>query len=569
MNPTLANSAWLAGCLPAFAHFQRATKHVAGTQESILRRILHANAATEFGRAHGFASIRSARDYQQRVPLCDYDDCAPQVNRIAAGAQNVLTSDPVRLFEPTSGSSRAEKWIPYNRSLEREFQAGICAWIADLFVHDSSLLSGQAYWSVSPALAPNRKTSAGIPIGFEEDASYLGGWQKRFVNSVMAVPSAVRGIGDMAAFRYVTLLFLLRSRNLRLISVWNPSFLSLLVAPLQEQGDALAHDLQHGTITTNSTIPGALRSALQPDPRRAGELRSALRSGTPAEIHARLWPALRLLSCWTDANSSAPAQHLASLFPQARIQGKGLIATEGFVSFPLHGHEGSALAICSHFLEFLPADAAGSCGPEHPQMAHQLEEGRSFAVVLTTGGGLYRYQLHDLIEVVGRVHDCPLIRFLGRQNYVSDWFGEKLNEAHVARILRGVFDSLALSPAFAMIACEINHPEPGYVLYVESSAAEETLRRVAARIEMRLQENFHYRYARQLGQLSPLRVFRATGAAEAYLNAKNRGGQRSGAIKLLALDARGDWSRVFRGEYQPQVVSAANAVRPLGKSCAR
>jgi len=559
MNPSLANSVWLAGCLPAHVQFQRATKRVAATQEAILRRILRANAGTEFGRAHDFPSMRSTCDYQQRVQLCDYDDYAVMIQRIAAGEQNVLTSDPVCLFEPTSGSSSAEKWISYNRSLQYEFQAGIRAWIADLFRHDPSLMCGQAFWSVSPALSHERKTSAGIPIGFDEDAAYLGGWQKHFVNSVMAVPSAVRGIADMATFRYVTLLFLIRSRSLKLVSIWNPAFFSLLLAPIREYGEALAHDLEHGTITTNTAIPGILRCALQPEPGRAKELRSTLRLCTAAEMHAQLWPALKLLSCWTDANSAIPAQHLASLIPQAKIQGKGLIATEGFVSFPLHGYEGSALAICSHFLEFLPTDAAGSCDSKYPQLAHQLEGGQRYTVVLTTGGGLYRYQLHDLIVVVGRFHECPLIRFLGRESYISDWFGEKLNEAHVAGILRDVFDSLGLSPEFAMIACEPNPPEPGYVFYVESSATDETLHRAAAGVEAGLLENYHYRYARQLRQLSPLRVFRTNGAVESYLNVKNKRGQRTGAIKQLALDARGDWSSIFRGEFLGETVSAANS----------
>ncbi len=556
MKAGLANSAWLAGCLPALAQFMRATKRVAAAQESILHRILRANAGTEFGRAHDFASVQSANDYQRRVPLCDYDHCASQVQHMAAGAQNVLTSDPVRLFEPTSGSSSAEKWIPYTRSLQREFQAGIRAWIADLFNHDLSLLSGQAYWSVSPARALDHKTSAGIPIGFEEDASYLGCWEKQFVDSVMAVPPAVRRITDMDTFRYVTLLFLIRSRNLKLISVWNPSFLSLLVWPLQEYGESLAHDLESGTITTKAEIPNVLKSVQQSDPRRANELRFALRARTPAEMHERIWPRLKLLSCWTDANSAAPAQNLASLFPQARIQGKGLIATEGFVSFPLYRHEGSALAICSHFLEFLPAAAAGGCDADHPQLAHQLELGQTYTVVLTTGGGLYRYQLHDLIEVVGRLNDCPLIRFLGREGYISDWFGEKLNEAHVAGILRDVFGSLALLPTFAMIACDARHPEPGYVLYIDCAAKDDSLRQAAACIEARLQENFHYCYARKLGQLAPLRVFRAVRATESYLSVKNRDGQRFGAIKPLALEAQGDWSRIFRGENRPEGISA-------------
>jgi hypothetical protein len=559
MNPAIPNSLWLAGCVPALARFHRAIKRVAETQEGILRAILSANSGTEFGRAHGFGSIRSSREYQRRVPLRNYEDCAAEITRMGAGERNVLTSDAVQLFEPTSGSSSSEKWIPYTRALQREFQAGINAWIADLFFHDPALLPGQAYWSVSPVAADERTTAGGIPIGFDEDAGYLGGWQQRVVGALMAVPSAVRAISDMETFRYVTLLFLVRCRKLKLISVWNPTFLSLLVAPLRECGDLLVHDLERGTITTRIAIPQSLVKAFGPDPRRARELRAALGAGSPAAAHSQLWPALRLLSCWTDATSFAAAQNLAALFPQARMQGKGLLATEGFISFPLQAHQGSALAICSHFLEFLPVHEAGNCDAEHPRFAHELENGQKYSVVLTTGGGLYRYQLQDLIEVVGRVNHCPLIRFLGRQNYVSDWFGEKLNEAHVSGILRGVFSELNLSPAFAMLACDSDPPAPGYVLYVECSATESVLHRAAASIEERLRENFHYNYARQLGQLGSLRVFRANGAAETFVEAKRRLGQRAGAIKQMALDPRSGWSQVFHGEFLSEVAREAVA----------
>jgi hypothetical protein len=405
--------------------------------------------------------------------------------------------------------------------------------------------------------AGERKSAAGIPIGFDQDAAYLGGWRQRLIGSLMAVPSAVRTISDLETFRYVTLLFLIRSRKLKLVSIWNPTFLSLLVAPLQEWGDLLAHDLERGTITTRIAVPPSLLRAFGSHPLRSGELRAALRAGSPAAMHTQLWPALRLLSCWTDANSFGAAQDLARLFPQARMQGKGLLATEGFVSFPLHGHEGAALAICSHFLEFLPVDATGVCDTDHPRLAHQLECGEKCSVVLTTGGGLYRYRLQDLIEVVGKVNGCPLIRFLGRQNYVSDWFGEKLNEVRVSGILRDVFRALDLSPAFAMLACDIDPPAPGYVLYIECSAPENVLKPAAASIDEQLRENFHYNYARQLGQLAALRVFRARGAAETFLEAKRQSVQRVGAIKQLALDQQSGWSRVFRGEFLSEVAREA------------
>src|SRR5207248_7636752 len=133
-----------------------------------------------------------------------------------------------------------------------------------------------------------RKTAGGIPIGFEEDADYVGAWQKGLVNSLMAVPSEVRKIRDVDAFRYVTLLFLLRNRNLRLISVWNPAFLTMLLAPLQNCADTLIADLKLGTISVQSEIPQILRHKFVADPWRAEEVRSALKTADRAAIHQQL-----------------------------------------------------------------------------------------------------------------------------------------------------------------------------------------------------------------------------------------------------------------------------------------
>jgi GH3 auxin-responsive promoter len=547
MNPFPANSLWLAGCLPSWAAFHRATRRVAETQAALLERILHSNAGTEFGLANGFSSIRSAGEYQKRVPLLDYEAYAASIERMAAGEQRILCEAPTVLFEPTGGSSGAQKLIPYNRPLQSQFQAGISAWIADLYLNHPGLLHGRAYWSVSPALQTSDRTAAGIPVGFDEDASYLGAWQSRFVRSLMAVPSEVRRIADIDAFRYVTLLFLIRARDLKLISVWNPTFLTLLIANLSEWGERLAFDLEHGICSAAMDFPQSLRSLLKPAPRRAAELRSALRAGPPPAVHARLWPALSLISCWKDANAAGPSLELASLFPQAILQGKGLLATEGFVSFPLARREGSVLAIRSHFFEFLPSDGTGACDSAHAELAHRLEKGQKYSVVITTGGGLYRYQLHDLVEVVDAIGDCPLIRFIGRRAFVSDWFGEKLNEAHVAAIFGDVFRRLDPAPSFSMLACDTGTAAPCYVLYTESSAPRATLLRVAASIEERLRENYHYAYARSLGQLAPLRVFRVRNAAATYLRAKSLSGRRAGDVKLMALDSGGGWSQVFSG----------------------
>jgi hypothetical protein len=543
--PALANSLWLSACLPEYWRFRRAVLRVADEQTNVLRGIIAANAGAEFGRMHGFRSIDSVEDYQKQVPVRDYDGHEEWITRTANREKDILTSEPVRLFEPTSGSTAASKLIPYTATLQQQFRCAIHAWIADLFLHSASLLNGCAYWSVSPAATTTGCTEGGIPIGFDDDAAYLGGWQQRLVESVMAVPSVLSRCSDLDTFRYLTLLLLVRCRNLKLVSIWNPTFLSVLVDCLPQWGDEIAHDIEHGTISRQSDI-GLHLPQPRRDPQRARELRSALRNKTAAERHAQLWPDLRLISCWTDANAASPARVLQSKFPQSHMQGKGLLATEGVVSFPLYRRPGGALAVRSHFFEFLPLEPSGETGP--PRLAHELEDGQQYAVVITTGGGLYRYKLGDLIEVVGNFHQCPLIRFVGRQQHISDWFGEKLNEAHVATVLHEAFDECGISPFFAMLACD-TRPAAGYVLYIEAEAPDEVLDCAARSIDEALCSNFHYSYARRVGQLAPLAVFRATNAAASYLANAIQRGQRAGDVKPVALDPRDIWSKIFPGHF--------------------
>jgi GH3 auxin-responsive promoter len=525
---TAANGIWLAGCLREAARFRRAARDVRREQERLLRELLRTNQDTEFGRRHGFDRIASVRDYQARVPVRSYDDYETDISRIAAGHHGVLTSERVRLLEPTSGSASATKLIPYTRSLQRQFQRGINAWIADLFVRNPGLMRGQAYWSVSPVMRPQTRTVGGLPIGFDDDAAYVGGWRRVLVDAVMAAPASLRRTHDIEAFQYRTLLSLVRSDSLRLISIWNPAFLSVILDRMPARAESFLRDLR-----------GA--------PHRARVVRAALDAPTVSERHARLWPRLRLISCWADANAAGPAAQLAQWFPQARVQPKGLIATEGFVSLPLIGHEGAALSIRSHFFEFAPIDSTGGADERSPLMAHELESGRRYTVIMSTGGGLYRYRLNDVVEVIGHMEECPLLRFAGKHEYVSDWFGEKLHEVHVAAVLREAATQGV--PAFAILACDRELSPAAYVAYVESTADDATLSAMAETIEGGLRRNFHYDYARLLGQLGPVRIFRAEEAARSYLTHAVAAGQRAGDVKPLALDRRDGWSRRFRGSF--------------------
>jgi hypothetical protein len=206
------------------------------------------------------------------------------------------------------------------------------------------------------------------------------------------------------------------------------------------------------------------------------------------------------------------------------------------------------LAVRSHFLEFLPVGSDDEPDATRPQLAHELEPGQRYSVVLTTGGGLYRYHLGDFLEVAGREQQCPLVRFIGRRQ-IADWCGEKLHEAHVARVLAAASAAQRVAPSFAMLACDANGAVPNYVLYLEAAVPEDQLCEIGASVESGLQENFHYRYARRLGQLGHLRVFAARNAEASYLSACIERGQRAGNAKSVALDPHDGWTAKFEGRF--------------------
>ncbi len=542
MKAALINALWHAASLPEAWRFHQATARVVETQTRLLNAYLIANQNTAYGRRYQFESIRSVNNYQRHVPLTTYDDYSDLIDCIARGQPNILTAQPVQMFEPSSGSTAASKLIPYPATLKAEFQRGLAPWIADLYSHYPQLRGGPAYWSVTPLAEGRRTTSSGLPIGFEEDSAYLGPLGA-LIESALAVPNAVKHIGVINAFRYTTLLFLLRQSNLRLISIWNPTYLTLLIKFLPEWWNDLLTDIAAGTLSPPQPLDPVVRRRLQPaltpDPTRARIL-----AALSPDDYSAIWPHLSLISCWADGPAAGYARTLQQSFPNITLQPKGLLATEAFVSFPLVGQEGSMLAITSHFFEFLPTETFQRNISTNALLAHQLEKGQTYAVVVTTGGGFCRYQLQDIIEVVEFVGQAPCIRFVGKQDHVSDWFGEKLSEPFVAGALAKLFSRHQLSPTFAMLAPD-DERDFCYTLYLELPP-DQHHNNLHCDLDAALSANFHYAYCRQLGQLVEPRLVLVVNGAEAYLQGCQSRGQKLGNIKPAALQKTTGWSQWFQ-----------------------
>jgi hypothetical protein len=300
-------------------------------------------------------------------------------------------------------------------------------------------------------------------------------------------------------------------------------------------------DLAAGTITPPDTLDPALAQTLQTRLRPSSRRADVLAAVRPND-YSLIWPHLRLLSCWADGPSAPYAAQLAEQFPSVIVQGKGLLATEAFVTLPLMGRAGGALAVTAHFFEFLAADGA-------VQIAHQLQRGETYAVIVTTGGGLYRYRLHDLVEVVDFVGQTPCLRFVGKTDQISDYFGEKLNEQFVATVLANMLKTHQIYPQFLLLAPDDSQGTIRYTLYLETTRGQLPSPTLHHDLEAALCANFHYAYCRNLGQLASAQVVLVKNGYDAYLRACQHRGQKLGNIKPRVLDKHLDWQLWFE---QPQ-----------------
>lgn len=551
------NSAWMWTCYREARAFRRAAHAVAQTQETVLRNLLAANRDTTFGKHHGFGSIASPRDYQRRLPLSTYDSYASFIREIADGKNNVLTSGRVELLEPTSGTTAGEKLVPYTASLRAEFQRAIAAWVADVMGHCPAVRRGRAYWSISPPINRPRRTEGGVPIGFESDAAYLGRWQQRLVRQLLVMPPAVTSLTAVESFRYCTLFHLVVADDLALVSIWSPTFLTVLLSSLEAWGDRICDDLRRGRLSlpagTDAGSAAEVRLGPRQRSRRAEELRDIYRHG--GLLHEKLrqiWPQLALISCWADATAASYLPALQALFPTVTVQPKGLLSTEACVSFPLWGRPGAALALRSHFFEFREWHGQPMQDSSGTRLAHELQAGCRYEVIVTTGGGLYRYQLRDLVEVTGFENRCPLLRLIGRADRVSDLVGEKLGEPHVQVVLDRVFAVHRLAPRFAMVV-PVAEDMPRYRLYLQGSVEQLKTKRldIARETEEGLRSNPYYRQAVQLGQLRPLEVQIMDADFEqvwqVYERVCTTQGSKLGQIKPTVLDSWPGWGHEFSG----------------------
>ena len=84
-------------------------------QDTILRQLTKTGRNTEYGKEHGLLNVNSYEEFRQAIPICDYEQMRPYIQKIKEGKHNVLWKGRPIYFAKTSGTTSGIKYIPITK----------------------------------------------------------------------------------------------------------------------------------------------------------------------------------------------------------------------------------------------------------------------------------------------------------------------------------------------------------------------------------------------------------------------------------------------------------------------
>lgn len=437
-------------------------------QEAKLFKLLQKNTDSQFGRDHNFSSIKSVADYQRAVPIRDYEDFRPYIEKATAGQKKILTVEDPLMFATTSGTTAQPKYIPITPGYMEEFRLASVASGYHIYRSFPNVEQGVALSVVSPAVEGH--TEAGIPYGaisgqlFQKEPY----WVKKYISPI---PYQVFLIRDYE-IRYYTLLRLALVLPISCFYTLNPSTISLLLRRLKHYAPALIEDVRKGTISPPGELSAvaydAVSKFLRADPKRADFLNNLLSEGQ--FVAHKIWPSLELVTCWTKAAAAFYLADFPEQFGNIPVCDITYGASEGRGTVFM-GPGKQMLALQSHFFEFVPEAEMGSANPTI-LLADQLEVGQHYFILFSTSGGLYRYNINDVVVVTGFYSRTPMLEFQYKGGNISSFTGEKITELQVTASVVRAAKKVGRNLRFFTVIPQFR-PEPHYEVWIEPDSGHE------------------------------------------------------------------------------------------------
>jgi hypothetical protein len=498
---------------PAAARFEAATRDPAAVQQRKLLDIVRSNRDTAYGREHGFASVRDLASYQAAVPVAGYEDLRPYVDRAARGEKRVLTAEDPVMFAQTSGTTGNPKLIPVTEACRgREHAEQMRVWLYHAQRAHPRIFRGGILSLVSPAVTG--RTPAGIPYGSTSGMMYRD--MNPLVRRAYVVPYEVFEMEDYDATYYAAMRLGLAA-DVTLLATANPSTVQKLVETADAQAERLIRDLHDGALCRELSVESRARAVIErrlaPDRERAKRLDGARRRRGGKLLPADYWPDLALIACWKGGTVGATVERFPEWFdPDGRgmppIRDWGYLSSEARGSIPLSDEgAGGVLTVTTNVFEFVPADDVEQRPDDHRTWSflgvEAVEVGKLYYVFLTTPSGLYRYDINDVIEVVGTYNRTPVICFRRKGRGMTSMTGEKLSENQVIDAMTKAAKALDLTVGHFRAEPDVDNTRYVFKVELEKPFPEDQVEALLERIDEALCEsNVEYKSKRASGRLN-------------------------------------------------------------------
>ena len=531
--------------------FEAAAADPAGAQREALARLVGAHGQAGYLRRHGVAGADVAR-FRTSLPVVDYDGLRPFIAPIVEGgwpAVGELTvGERVEMFLKTSGTTGPAKLLPVTASYVAEADAGRRIWVERMLADDDRNGDGIHLAIISPM--HESRSPGGIPVGSNTGRIFMS--QPSLVRAFAPVPYPVFSLPEFDLRYYLILRFAAGRHDVGTLTTANPSTVLLLCRKLMQEGESIADDIEagrscsgdraarlaaasFGEFVERGEAEAAMRRWSKPDRKRAGAVRRALAEGAEGVL-ARLWPKLTTVNCWLGGHAPFYIRQLEPYLAKGAgrlpLRDPGFSASEGFFGVPMGAETAEGvLHVRGAFMEFVPEGET----PERTLLAHELEVGGRYELIVSTGGGLWRYAMRDVVEVTGHYRATPLVRFLHKAGNILSITGEKVTESHAVAAATRLSERFAIENACAAIA--LTDP-PRYVVAVEpatdapldAGAMAEFWDGAMAAV------NVEYAEKRASGRLGPAEVrLTAPGAFVRWREQRVRAGAPDGQVKLPPL----------------------------------
>lgn len=440
------------------------TTHAGAVQRRVLREILARNSRTDYLR--GFLGVdadadadaeRGAAFFRERVPVVEYEDVKPYIERIANGApSSLICAAPITELLTSSGTSGGQpKLMPATEEeLDRKtFMYSLLVPLMNAHVPGLDQGRGMYLLFVKPEITtPSGLVARPVLTSYYKSRHFRNRPDSPYTRYTS--PDEAILCPDSQQSMYAQLLCGLSRRGevLRAGAVFASAFLRAIKF-LEAHWRALCADIRAGQSASRvhdpACLEGVSKVVAMPDPALADAIEAECSGSSWRGIVRRLWPRCKYIDVVVTGS-------MAQYVPMLEFYGGGLplvstmyASSECFFGInlrPLDRPEDVAYTLLPNmcYYEFIEVEKDGEEVREGEMVGLVgVRLGCYYELVVTTFAGLYRYRVGDILQVSGFHNAAPQFRFVQRRNVVLSVDTDKTTEDDLLRAVTAAKPLLA------------------------------------------------------------------------------------------------------------------------------